>query len=147
MDQIGTVQHLQEMSLVGLNQYREIEVQVWVRKTCSTRVRELSEIPQGRVSLVPFDRAFLAGLRAPPPYGQPGFDLTIMWYCADWWKTQWFWKKKKNLKEELTASVLKKSKTHKRLKEHFLNGWNRTKRAHFQGSPLFPATYNIKTNN
>ena len=41
----------------------------------------------------------------------------------------------------------KRSKTHKRLKEHFLHGWNRTKRANFRGSPLFQATYNIKTNN
>ena len=36
-------------------------------------------------------------------------------------------------------------KTNKRLKEHFLIGRNRTKRAHFPGSPLFQATYNIKT--
>ena len=32
-----------------------------------------------------------------------------------------------------------------RLKEHFLIGWNRTKWANFWGSPLFQATYNIKT--
>ena len=38
----------------------------------------------------------------------------------------------------------KKSKTHKRLKERFLIGRNRTKRANFRGSPLFQATYNIK---
>ena len=37
--------------------------------------------------------------------------------------------------------------THRRLKELFLIGRNRTKRANFQGSPLFQATYNIKTNN
>ena len=36
-------------------------------------------------------------------------------------------------------------KTHKRLKECFLIGWNRTKHAHFWGSPLFQATYNRKT--
>ena len=40
-----------------------------------------------------------------------------------------------------------RSKTHKRLNEHFLIGGNRTKHAHFWGSPLFQATYNIKTNN
>ena len=39
----------------------------------------------------------------------------------------------------------KRSKTHKRLKERFLIGRNRTKRAIFRGSPLFQATYNIKT--
>ena len=37
------------------------------------------------------------------------------------------------------------SKTHKRLKEQFLIGRNRTKRAHFRGSPLFQATYKTKT--
>ena len=37
-----------------------------------------------------------------------------------------------------------RSKTHKRLKERFLIGRNRTKRAHFRGSPLFQATYSIK---
>ena len=35
---------------------------------------------------------------------------------------------------ELTASVLaKRSKTHKRLKECFLSGWNRTQSANFRG--------------
>ena len=37
------------------------------------------------------------------------------------------------------------SQTYKRLKEHLLIGWNRTKHTHFQGSPLFQAMYNIKT--
>ena len=51
---------------------------------------------------------------------------------------------------ELTASVLKQKeqerpKTHKRSKERFLTGRNRTKRANFRGSPLFQATNNIKT--
>ena len=36
------------------------------------------------------------------------------------------------------------SKTHKRLKEHFLIGRNRTKCASFWGSPLFQAMYNMK---
>ena len=39
----------------------------------------------------------------------------------------------------------KRSRTHKRLKECFLIGWNRRKHANFQGSPLFQAMYNIKT--
>ena len=34
------------------------------------------------------------------------------------------------------------SKTHKRLREHFLIRQNRTKHANFQGKPLFQATYN-----
>ena len=37
------------------------------------------------------------------------------------------------------------SQTHKRLKECFLIGQNRTKGAHFWGGSLFQATYNIKT--
>ena len=37
------------------------------------------------------------------------------------------------------------SKTHKRLKELFLIGRNRIKRANFRGIPIFQATYNIKT--
>ena len=37
------------------------------------------------------------------------------------------------------------SKTHNWLKERFLIGWNRTKCVNFQASPLFQATYNIKT--
>ena len=37
------------------------------------------------------------------------------------------------------------TKTHKRLKERFLIGRNMTKREHFRGSPLFQATYKIKT--
>ena len=45
----------------------------------------------------------------------------------------------------------KRSKTHKRLKRHFLIGRNRTKRAHFRGCPLSQAIYvqnkNRKTNN
>ena len=40
---------------------------------------------------------------------------------------------------------ISRSKTHKRLKEHFLIGRNKTKSANFRGSPLFQATYNIKT--
>ena len=38
-----------------------------------------------------------------------------------------------------------RSKAHKRLKELFLIGRNRTKCANFWGSPLFHASYNIKT--
>ena len=38
-----------------------------------------------------------------------------------------------------------RSKTRNRLKERFLIGRNRTKRAKFRGSPLFRATHNIKT--
>ena len=38
-----------------------------------------------------------------------------------------------------------RSQTHKRLKERFLLGRNRTKRAHFRGSPLYQTTYNRKT--
>ena len=54
--------------------------------------------------------------------------------------------KQKKSETELTANVLKKrSKTHKRLKERFLVGPNRTKRANFRGSPLYHAMYNIKT--
>ena len=41
---------------------------------------------------------------------------------------------------------LVRSQTHKRLKERFLIGRNRTERAQFRGSPLFQATYNRKTN-
>ena len=41
--------------------------------------------------------------------------------------------------------VMHWSRMHKRLKEHFLIGWNGTKRANFQGSRLFQVTYNIKT--
>ena len=52
-------------------------------------------------------------------------------------------------------AVWRESKTHTeidpehtRIKtERFLMGQNRKKRANFQGSPLFQATYNIKTNN
>ena len=61
--------------------------------------------------------------------------------------------------KQLTVSVLKKTttkqqqqqqkqtnkQTNKRLKERFLIGRNRTKRANFRGSPLFQATYDIKT--
>ena len=48
---------------------------------------------------------------------------------------------------ELTASVLgKKNRKHTEdQREHFSIAQNRTKRAHFRGSPLFQATYNIKT--
>ena len=35
--------------------------------------------------------------------------------------------------------------THKRLKERFLIGRNRAKRASYRGSPLFQATYNLHT--
>ena len=49
----------------------------------------------------------------------------------------------KKSETELTASVLKKrSKTHKRLKEHFLIIRNRTKRANFRCNHLFRDTYN-----
>ena len=34
---------------------------------------------------------------------------------------------------------------HKKLKKRFLIGRNRTKHAHFRGSPFFQAMYNIKT--
>ena len=45
------------------------------------------------------------------------------------------------------ASCEGRPQTHKRLKECFLIGRKRTKRANFRGSPLFQATYNVKTNN
>ena len=45
-------------------------------------------------------------------------------------------------KVRITSSAL--SNTYKRLKERFLIGRKKTKRAHFRGSPLFQATYNIK---
>ena len=51
-----------------------------------------------------------------------------------------------NLGSGKTALLQKKrSKAHKRLKERFLIGRNRTKRANFRESPLFQATYNRKT--
>ena len=55
--------------------------------------------------------------------------------------------KQKNKSEtEFAASVLKtRSKTDKKLKERFLIGRNRTKRANFRGSPLFLATQKTKT--
>ena len=40
---------------------------------------------------------------------------------------------------------ISRSKTHKRLKEHFLIGRNRTKHANFQQSPLFQDMYIINT--
>ena len=53
---------------------------------------------------------------------------------------------RKKTETEWTASVLKKrSNSHNRWKECFLTGRNRTKRANFRGSPLFQATYNVKT--
>ena len=55
----------------------------------------------------------------------------------------------KKSETELTARVLeeeKRTKARKRLKERFLTGRNRTKRANFRGKPLFQATYNRKTN-
>ena len=54
-------------------------------------------------------------------------------------------KKKKNGNRVDCQRSEKRSKTHKGLKERFLIGRNRTKRGHFRGSPLFQATYNIKT--
>ena len=46
---------------------------------------------------------------------------------------------------DLDEQFEKTSKTHKKLKERFLIGRNRTKRANFRGNPLFQATYDIKT--
>ena len=46
---------------------------------------------------------------------------------------------------QIIRTQAKRSKTHRRLKERFLIGRNRTKRANFRGSPLFQATYNVKT--
>ena len=45
---------------------------------------------------------------------------------------------------EILHCILYWSKTHRRLKERFLIRRNRTKRAHFPGSPLFQATCNKK---
>ena len=60
-------------------------------------------------------------------------------------------KKKKKSETELTTSALEKKKKDpkhtKRLKQRFIIGRNRTKRAHFRGSPLFQATHNRKTEN
>ena len=53
--------------------------------------------------------------------------------------------KKKKIWNRVDCQCSEKgSKTHKRLKEHFLIGRNRTKCAHFWGSPLFQATYNTE---
>ena len=52
----------------------------------------------------------------------------------------------KNMRQSwLPVFKKKKSITHKRLKERFSIGRNRTKCATIQGSPLFQATYNIKS--
>ena len=53
----------------------------------------------------------------------------------------------KKSETELAASVLKKkrSKTHKRLKERYLTGRNRTRHANFREGPIFQATCNVKT--
>ena len=42
-------------------------------------------------------------------------------------------------------AVLKTIQNTQEIKKRFLIGRNRTKRAHFRGSPLFQGTYNIKT--
>ena len=68
-----------------------------------------------------------------------------LWFCTCWcwcWRCYslrsfcgWLWWRR---------TLQKGSKTHKRLKERLLIGWNRTSCAHFRGSLLFQATYNIK---
>ena len=45
----------------------------------------------------------------------------------------------------LILLVVNRSKHTRDYRECFLIGQNRTKHAHFSGSPLFQATYNIKT--
>ena len=52
---------------------------------------------------------------------------------------------KKMTQSWLPAFWQKKSKIHKRLKERFLIGRNRTKRAYFRESLLYQVTYNLKT--
>ena len=42
-------------------------------------------------------------------------------------------------------AVLKTIQNTQEIKKRFLIGRNRTKRAHFRGSPLFQGTYNIRT--
>ena len=54
-------------------------------------------------------------------------------FCQDYFSCSDVWRAKE------------RPKTYKRLKERFLIGRNRTKRASFGGSPLFQATYNVKT--
>ena len=73
-------------------------------------------------------------------------SLVLVYFCVqDTFLVNLFYYAEKS-ETELTASVLKKkkSKTHKRLKEHFLISQNRTKCANIRGSPLFQATYNRK---
>ena len=70
--------------------------------------------------------------------------LQTMYPDKNWFNCFCFFKSE----TELTASVLKKrSKTHKRLRESFLNRWNRPKRVNFWGSPLFQVTCNNTTEN
>ena len=54
---------------------------------------------------------------------------------------------KKNLKQSWLPAFWKKkrSKTHKRLKERYLTGRNRTRHANFREGPIFQATCNVKT--
>ena len=73
------------------------------------------------------------------------FDTICLVLCP-WWD--------KFVNASVTPSKLldqnyenKRSKTHKKLKERFLIGRNRTKRANFWGSPLFQVTYHKKTIN
>ena len=58
-------------------------------------------------------------------------------------------KKEKKADQQRPILVMKlhleSPKTHNRLNERFLSGRNRTKRANFRTSPLFQATYNLKT--
>ena len=78
---------------------------------------------------------------------------SIQWsvqYCPDYsmlfgynlWKLNSWYRRRAIIKHLMKIS---RSKTRKKLKERFLIGQNRTKRANFRGSPLFRATYNIKT--
>ena len=92
-----------------------------------------------------------------------GYMVSLSRFCSDRgpfltvWKNHMYTcaylvkslKVKKNifkLKQSWLLAFWKiRSKTHKRLKTHFLIGRNRTKCANFLGSPLFQAMYNIKT--
>ena len=53
----------------------------------------------------------------------------------------WITFEKKNLKQSWPHAFLKRSKTHERLKERFLSGQNRAKRANFQSKSILLISY------
>ena len=95
--------------------------------------------PMGSISCVDASSSFLSYQDSQASWKRFGLQ-TVVLCCTRTASLVWVWITVSPVVPEIMGMLGMRSKTHKRLKECFLIRRNGTKRANFQGSPLFQAT-------